>query len=118
MVNARLLGIVIFGVLLSACSARSERGIADRRSDFQSFTPMKSDPARDGLRAVRPYFKKANREQILRAIERACGGGKSGSSVFDPHTGAGYYVNCNPRNRQLLNGFVPAESSRQPHSRP
>ena len=100
------------------CSTRSERGIADRRSDFRSFLPMKQDPRRDGLRAVRPHFKRASRDEILSAIERACASGKAGSSVYNQRTGDGYYVNCNPRNRQLLNGYVAADASRHPHSRP
>lgn len=78
---------------------------------------------RDGLRAVRPYFRTANRAEILRAIERACSGvgqngkRKEGSSVLNEENGSGYYVNCNPENRQLLNGYVPASNSRAPHSR-
>jgi hypothetical protein len=102
----------------AACSTRSQRGIADRRSDFGAFLPMKQDPHRDGLRAVRPHFKKANREEILSAIERACSEGKAGSSVLNPRTGDGYYVNCNPRNRQLLNGYVSVDPTKRPHSRP
>jgi len=107
----------------AACSSANERGIADKRSDFQKFLPMSGDPAKDGLKAVQPYFKSVNRAQILRAIENACRGAgangrrKEGSSDFNPSTGAGYYVNCNPENRQLLNGYVPAKGSRAPHSR-
>lgn len=78
---------------------------------------MQSDPGREGLKAVRPYFKTASRPQILRAIERACTGDKRGNSVQDERTGAGYYVNCNPANRQLLNGYVPSNPREQPHSR-
>jgi hypothetical protein len=102
----------------SACSAGDSRGIADGRSDFKSFIPMKQDLTRDGLKPVKPYFKRANRAEILRAIERACTGGKKGSSVFNPRTDEGYYVNCNPSNRQLLNGYVPANARQAPHSRP
>ena len=102
----------------AACSsAEGQRGIADERSDFKSFIPMRQDLSRDGLKPVRPYFKRANRAEILRAIERACTGEKKGSSVFDPRTEAGYYVNCNPRNRQLLNGYIPANARQAPHSR-
>ena len=111
--------LTIFLVLLfSACSSGGQRGIADKRSDFKSFTPMQQDLTRDGLKPVKPYFKRASREEILRAIERACVGGKGGSSVFEPRTQEGYYVNCNPRNRQLLNGYVPANARQAPHSRP
>ncbi len=78
---------------------------------------MKADPARDGLKLAKPYFRQPDRAQIMRAIERACDGRRTGSSVYDPRTGAGYYVNCNPRNRQLLNGYVPVNPSEQPHSR-
>lgn len=73
---------------------------------------------------VRPYFKTANRAEILRAIEGACRGvgedgrHKEGSSVFDSAAQTGYYVNCNPENRQLLNGYVPANPAHAPHSRP
>jgi len=105
-------------LLLSACSAQGQRGVADKRSDFKSFIPMQQDPARDGLKPVKPFFKRANREEVLRAIERACVGGKRGSSVFEPRTDEGYYVNCNPQNRQLLNGYIPANSRQAPHSRP
>ena len=85
---------------------------------------MTGDPARDGLKPVRPFFRTANRAEILRAIEKACSGvgengrRKEGSSAFNPGTGAGFYVNCNPENRQLLNGYVPANSAHPPHSRP
>jgi hypothetical protein len=105
-------------ILFSSCSAEGQRGIADGRSDFKSFAPMQQDLTRDGLKPVKPYFKRANRQEILRAIERACTGGKRGSSVFDPRTDEGYYVNCNPSNRQLLNGYVPANARQAPHSRP
>ena len=105
-------------LLSSACSAGGQRGIADKRSDYKSFIPMQQDVARDGLKPVKPYFKRANRQEILRAIERACTGEKRGSSVFDPRTDEGYYVNCTPRNRQLLNGYIPANPRQAPHSRP
>jgi hypothetical protein len=101
---------------LSACSHSSQRGIADRRSDFGKFLPMTGDPARYGLKAVRPYFRTANRNQILHAIETACVGNREGSSIFKPESQAGYYVNCNPRNRQLLNGYVSRDPRRRPHS--
>src|SRR6478735_484450 len=86
-------------VAAASCSMQDGRGIADSRSDFRGFTPMKADPARDGLRPVRPYFRAADRAGVLKAIERACDGRRRGSSVYDRRTGAGYYVNCNPRNR-------------------
>lgn len=103
---------------LSACSGEGQRGVADKRSDFKSFIPMEQNVARDGLKPIKPFFKRANRTEVLRAIERACVGGKTGSSVFEPRTGEGYYVNCNPRNRQLLNGYIPANARQAPHSRP
>ena len=108
----------------AACSPQNERGIADKRSDFGKFLPMTGDPTRDGLKAVRPFFRAANRSEVLRAIERACSGvgengrRKEGSSIFNRETGAGYYVNCNPENRQLLNGYIPANAAHPPHSRP
>jgi hypothetical protein len=105
-------------LFIPACSTGGQHGIADRRSDFKAFLPMKQDPARDGLKRVRPYFKRANREEILSAIERACRGGKAGSSIFNPKTEEGYYVNCNPRNRQLLNGYVPVNPAVEPRGRP
>jgi len=77
---------------------------------------MRGDSAKYGLQRVRPFFKRANRPEILRAIERACAGEKEGSAVFNARTEEGYYVNCNPRNRQLLNGYVPADPSKKPHS--
>ena len=100
----------------SGCSTGSVRGIADKRSDFKRFRAMEGDASRYGLRAVRPYFQKANRTEILRAIETACTGSKEGSSSYNPETKAGYYVNCNPHNRQLLNGYVPANPRVRPHS--
>jgi hypothetical protein len=115
-----LIVLALIALLLgSACSSRSRelRGIADKRSEFSRFLPMKADPARDGLKAVKPYFQRANRTEILRAIEHACVGGRSGSSIFEERRQAGYYVNCNPKNRQLLNGYVSANPSAQPHSR-
>ncbi len=119
-----LLTFVAIAILFASCSltrqrdiATGQRGIADRRSEFQKFLPMTGDPAKDGLKEVRPYFATANRAAILRAIERACQGRRAGSSIFDPVKQAGYYVNCNPENRQLLNGFVPLNPSVRPHSR-
>ena len=105
-------------LMAAACSGGDQHGVADKRSDFKSFIPMNQDPARDGLKPVKPYFKRASRDEILRAIERACVGEKKGSSVFEPRTGEGYYVNCSSRNRQLLNGYVPANARQAPHSRP
>jgi len=104
--------------VLAGCAEHSQRGIADKRTHFEAFVPMKQDAARDGLKPVKPFFKRANPEEILRVIERACTGNKAGSSVFDPATQAGYYVNCNPRNRQLLNGYVSANPSERPRSEP
>ncbi len=104
-------------MVLAACSLSSQRGIADHRSDFHKFLPMTGDPARYGLKPVRPYFKRANRAEILAAIDAACAGRKEGSSVFRPETQSGYYVNCNPSNRQLLNGYVSRDPRRRPSSR-
>jgi len=104
-------------LILTACSANSQRGIADKRSDFRKFLPMTGDPARYGLKPVKPYFKTANRAEILHAIDGACTGRKEGSSVFEPQLQAGYYVNCNSSNRQLLNGFVSRDPRRRPSSR-
>src|SRR5690242_16798116 len=114
----RTLPVVLmsFVVMLTACSAQGQRGIADKRSQFQRFLPMEQDPARDGLKEVKPFFKTANRAEILRAIDRACQGRREGSSVFDPRSDRGYYVNCNPRNRQLLNGYVPSNPKQRPRS--
>ena len=109
--------IVVLFMLCGACTHRDQRGIADRRSNFERFIPMTGDPARYKLKPVRPFFRAANRMQILRAIERSCRSGQSGSSVHDERTGAGYYVNCNPDNRQLLNGYVASNPREQPHSR-
>src|SRR3954452_19053176 len=96
---AFLLMLVV--ALTAACHKQAAtRGIADERTDFSSFLPMKADPARDGLKRVNPYFRRADRAQILRAIEQACQGHRSGSSHYDPRTASGYYVNCNPKNRQ------------------
>ena len=105
--------------VFSGCARMTEntRGIADRRSDYSKFIAMRSDPSKEGLKEVRPYFKSANRSQILAAIERACQGERTGSSVLDEASGRGYYVNCNPRNRQLLNGYVPSNPRVRPHSR-
>lgn len=125
MMNAENLSMKVSSVLLTvgvlamtACSsAEGQRGVADQRSHFAQFIPMRQDPARDGLKEVRPFFNHANRTEIMRAIEHACVGDKAGSSVYDPRSGRGYYVNCNPRNRQLLNGYVPSNPRREPHSR-
>ncbi len=104
--------------LLAACSTHAVRGIADKRSDFRKFVPMTGDPAHYGLKSVRPLFKTANRAQILHAIESACQDRhKRGASMYNPQTQSGYYVNCNPENRQLLNGWVSAAPSESPHSR-
>jgi|ERR1700728_2430486 len=105
-------------LVLAGCTLSSQRGIADKRSDFRKFLPMTGDPARYGLKAVRPYFKRPNRAAILQAIERACTGRKEGSSVFEPEAQSGYYVNCNPTNRQLLNGYVSRDPRKRPSSRP
>jgi hypothetical protein len=104
-------------VTVTSCSGPDARGIADKRSDFRSFLPMKSNPAQDGLKSVKPFFHRANQAEILRAINGACAGGRSGSSVYNEAKHTGYYVNCNPRNRQLLNGYLPLNPSVQPHSR-
>jgi hypothetical protein len=78
---------------------------------------MEKPPAEYGLRPVRPFFKRANRAEILRTIEGACmGGSKAGSSAYNPATEAGYYVNCTAGNRQLLNGYIPLNARRRPHS--
>jgi hypothetical protein len=115
--KALLAALVALALVSVGCTRREQRGIADKRTNFERFLPMTGDPAHYGLKSVRPAFRTANRAQILRAIERACHGAESGSSVQDPRTGGGYYVNCNPENRQLLNGYIAANSSRQPHSR-
>lgn len=78
---------------------------------------MSQNAAKDGLKEVKPFFRAARKEEIVRAIEKACVGKKAGSSVYEPRSGQGYYVNCNPRNRQLLNGYVPVNAKQQPHSR-
>ena len=118
-------------LLISACSpspqrvvsqgaasrgAVAPRGIADKRSDFREFLPLDGDLARYGLKAVHPQFRAGDREAVVRAIEAACQGGKAGSSEYDPRTEQGYYVNCNPKNRQLLNGYVPLDPRTRPHS--
>jgi hypothetical protein len=103
---------------LAACQSAGVHGIADKRSDFRRFLPMTGEASHYGLKSTRPYFKRANRAQILRAIENACQGQhKRGQSVFNPATGSGYYVNCNPENRQLLNGYVAENPATAPHSR-
>jgi hypothetical protein len=110
-------GLLIWAVLLLACGSSGVRGIADKRSDFQKFLPMTEDPVRHGLKGVRPFFKHANRSQILRAIETACQDPrKRGASIMNPSADSGYYVNCNPENRQLLNGYVSLNPSQAPHS--
>lgn len=111
-------GLTVLIVLgLGACSTKAQRGLADKRSNFERFLPMERDPATEGLKAVKPYFRTANRGQIMQAVERACRGNKAGSSVFNPKTGAGYYVNCKPGNHQLANGYVPLNPSRKPGRR-
>jgi uncharacterized protein (DUF2147 family) len=112
-----LAALLAVSATITGCSRQDARGIADRRTDFRKFLPMRQDPVRDGLRVVKPYFRQSDRTEIMRAIERACDGSRRGSSVYDPRTGRGYYVNCNPKNRQLLNGYVPITPSQQPHSR-
>src|SRR5947209_1248805 len=105
-------------VALAACSSSGVRGIADKRSEFRKFVPMTGEPAHYGLKAVRPYFKRANRAQILRAIESACQGTrKHGASILNPAADSGYYVNCNPENRQLLNGYISKNPSQAAHGR-
>ncbi|HMJ60558.1 MAG TPA: hypothetical protein VK493_02305 [Bryobacteraceae bacterium] len=105
--------------VVTGCSVGSERGIADKRSDFRRFIPLSEDPTSHGLRAVEPFFRDVDRGRILSIIEKACAvRGKRGSAVYDERRHAGYYVNCNPDNRQLLNGYVPANSKEAPHSRP
>jgi hypothetical protein len=112
--RASVAGVLLF---FTACGGQNVRGIADKRSDFRKFMPMTGEPSRYGLKSVHPYFKRANRAQIMRAIEQACQDGrKRGSSVLNPRADAGYYVNCNPKNRQLLNGYVPANGREAPHS--
>ncbi len=118
MVRFRLstVSAVFLAAALTACNGGNQRGIADKRSDFKKFLPMEKAAAEYGLRQVRPYFQRANRAEIIRSIDSACAGGrKEGSSAYNPTTQAGYYVNCNPRNRQLLNGYVPLDSHRRPH---
>jgi hypothetical protein len=109
-------GIAVSLLALAACSGSKQRGIADKRTDFAKFLPMEGDPQRYGLRAVRPRFANGQRAAVEHAIASACQGGKEGSSDFDPRTGQGYYINCNPRNRQLLNGYVPLNPAHMPHS--
>jgi hypothetical protein len=112
-----LLSFSVAFLVVAGCSVESERGIADKRSDFRRFIPMAEDPSSHGLRAVKPFFRDVDRGHILSAIERACAvPGKRGSAVFDERRQAGYYVNCNPNNRQLLNGYMPANSKEAPHS--
>jgi hypothetical protein len=103
-------------VLPIACTHKDPRGIADKRTNFERFLPMTADPARYGLKLARPYFHVANRTEILRAIAHACQSRQLGNSVQDPRTGGGYYVNCNPENRQLLNGYLPSNPRQRPQS--
>ncbi|MGC2659718.1 MAG: hypothetical protein WA324_17300 [Bryobacteraceae bacterium] len=103
-------------VALAACSGSKQRGIADKRTNFAKFLPMEGDPHRYGLRTVRPRFSNGDRSGVEHAIASACQGGKEGSSDFNPRSDEGYYVNCNPRNRQLLNGYVPVDPAHMPHS--
>lgn len=112
-----LAALAVLATISVGCGHRDQRGIADKRTNFGRFLPMTGDPVKYGLKAVRPYFRVASRPQVLRAIERACQNGQMGSSVQDPRTGAGYYVNCNPDNRQLLNGYISSNPRREPHSR-
>jgi len=112
-----LTALALLTIISVACTHPDQRGIADKRTNFERFLPMTGDPVRYGLKVVRPYFRVASRAQVLRTIERACQGGKTGSSVQDEHTGAGYFVNCNPENRQLLNGYVSSNPRQEPHSR-
>ncbi len=108
---------ILISIALAACSAGNQRGIADKRSDFKRFLPMEKPASEYGLRQVRPFFKRANRAEILHIIEESCtGAAKAGSSAFNPATQAGYYVNCTPGNHQLLNGYVPINARRRPHS--
>jgi len=109
--------LVAMALFCGGCTRREQRGIADKRTNFERFLPMTGDPARYGLKPVRPFFKVPNRMQILHAIERACEAGRSGSSVQNERTGGGYYVNCNPENKQLLNGYIAANPRKEPHSR-
>jgi hypothetical protein len=109
--------LIIISLLLISCNRGNQRGIADRRSDFKKFIVMEGAPESYGLKAVRPYFKRANRSELLSAIENACQSrAKSGASIFNPATGAGYYVNCNAANRQLLNGYIPSDARKKPRS--
>jgi hypothetical protein len=103
-------------IALAGCSGSKQRGIADKRTNFSKFIPMEGDVHRYGLRAVRPRFANGDRAAVERAINSACQGGKEGSSSFDPRTDEGYYVNCNSRNRQLLNGYIPIDPAHMPHS--
>lgn len=115
--HRQVVSAILCAFLLTACSGGNQRGIADKRTDYKKFLPMEKPPAEYGLRQVRPFFRRANRAEILRAIDEACmGGAKAGSSAYNPATQAGYYVNCTPGNRQLLNGYIPVNARRRPHS--
>jgi hypothetical protein len=116
MMRLRQCALLVVLVLAGCSVGSSQRGIADRRSEFHRFLPMTGDPARYGLKSVRPFFRSANRAEILRAIEAACQGSKEGSSIYKPEAQAGYYVNCNPNNRQLLNGYVARDPRHRPSS--
>ena len=111
--RAFTIAILLFA---ASCSSNAQRGIADKRSDYHKFLSMTGDPVRYGLKPVRPFFRTANRSEILRAIEAACTGEKEGSSVYRPESQSGYYVNCTPGNRQLLNGYVARNPRRRPSS--
>ena len=118
----RVITVALLSLVLGACGSSGQnggRGIADKRSDFSKFLPMSADPTRDGLKPVEPFFRRADRTEILRAVQKACAGGehKRGSSVYNEARHAGYYVNCNPENRQLLNGYVSANAREAPRSR-
>ena len=111
-----LIGVSLLLLSSASCSGSKQRGIADKRTNFSKFLPMEGDAHRYGLRTVRPRFANGQRAQIEHAINVACQGGKEGSSSFDPQTDEGYYVNCNPSNRQLLNGYIPLNPAHMPHS--
>src|SRR5690349_5087520 len=64
--------IFLIFVVIVGCSGSSQRGIADKRSDFRRFLSMTDDPSSHGLREVEPYFQTADRARIMAAIERAC----------------------------------------------
>lgn len=118
MTRSSSIAVLLSLIACAACSvAHAQRGIADKRSSFSEFIPMKADPSVEGLKPVTPYFRRANRAEIIRAIERACVNGRSGSSVYNEARHAGYYVNCNASNKQLLNGYIALNPKVEPHSR-